>query len=226
MAETGLFDEPATIVGNTDKNVARALRLLEVTGTRLMKDKDWNVLQKEQTLTLIALQDEYDLTSAAVITDQDFDRFLEDTDWDRSNFRKMIQVSPSEWQILKSSVGTSVEIDRSIRKRGDNLVFHPVPSATDTVVFEYISNKWINSGGTEYSTFQADTDTTKFPEDLLEAGLKWRLKNSFGQKSATDLAEFEQLRDKYISADTPARTLIAGERNRFPVANIQDTDFG
>ena len=224
LDETGLFDTPTTVVANSDKQVARALRLLTKAGDLLVSEKDWNVLQTEQELTLIASQAEYDLTSSAVITDEDFDRFIEDTDWDRSNYRKMRQVSASEWQYLKSSVAASAQLEKSIRRRGNDLVFDPTPDTTDTIVFEYISNKWIrSSGGAKQSSFLADTDTTVFPEPLMEAALKWRLQDSFGQKSAVALEEYNQLLARYSAGDTPARTLVAGQP-RVPY-NIQDTDF-
>jgi hypothetical protein len=226
LDRTRLFDTPTSVIGNTDTNVKAALVLLEELGFDLMKQRDWNVLQREQTLALIASQEAYDLTASAVITNQDFDRFLEDTDWDRTNFRKMFQVNPEDWQILKSSTGTSAEINRFIRRRGNDLIIHPTPSAADTIVFEYISTKWITSSGTDYDTFQADTDTTYFPEHLLKAGLTWKLKENFGQKHATDLSRYEQLLANYAASDTPARTLNTGFGDRRPVANIQDTDFG
>lgn len=225
LDETGLFDTPVTVVGNTDKQVSRALRLLQKAGDMLVVEKDWNVLQTEQTLTLVASQASYDLTSASVITDTDFDRFIEDTDWDRTNYRKMTQVSPSEWQYLKSSTGASAQTDKAIRRRGDNLVIDPTPTATDTIAFEYISNKWIrSSGGTKQSTFLADTDTVVFPEPLMEAALKWRLQDSFGQKSAAALAEYNDLLAKYRASDTPSRTIVAGDQPVRP--NIPDTGYG
>lgn len=225
MDRTRLFDTPSSVIGNTNTNVKAALVLLEELGFDLMKQRDWNVLQREQTLTLVASQEAYDLTDSAVITNQDFDRFLEDTDWDRTNYRKMQQVNPSDWQILKSSTGTSVEIDRFIRRRGNDLIIFPTPSSADTVVFEYISDKWITSSGTDYTTFQADTDTTYFPEHLLKAGLTWKLKENFGQKYATDLARYEELLANYAASDTPARTLTPNIGSRYPAANIQDTDY-
>jgi hypothetical protein len=221
--ETGLGEEPTTVIGNNDKFVKKCLALLNKVGKELLALHNWQVLNKEQTFTSDGTGS---YTRASIFTDGDFERYVNNTDWDRSNYRKMQLVTPQEWQLLESSVVSTVGINRYYRESGDSVLITPDESG-DTLVFEYISNYWItdSTGATSKGAFTVDSDLVKFPEFLMELGLKYRLKAGDGLPAAVEMAEYEAERARLISAETPKRIIGPKYPPKF-LANLPDTGYG
>lgn len=147
---------------------------------------------KEQTFSTANGTATYALSgSGSIITDTDFERFVGETRWDRSNKQPVRLYSPAEWQRSKSGVVTQSAVVKYARKRGRYLVIDPTPTATETLVFEYISQKWCqSSGGTGQTAWAADTDTGVIDEDLLMLDGKWRFLNRLGESYAEEQKEF------------------------------------
>lgn len=211
-------------MGNDDKYVRKALALLNKVGKKLYAMHDWQVLEKEETFTTDGTGS---YARSAVFTDGDFLRYINDTDWDRSNYRKMALVTPQEWQVLKSSVVTNVGIVRYYREQANNILITPDESG-DTIVFEYISNQWItdSTGATSKSAFTEDSDLVKFPEFLMELGLKYELKAGDGLPAAVELKEFEDAREDLIAAETPSRIIGPKFNVNTRNPNLPDTGVG
>lgn len=154
----------------------------------------------------------------------DFQRPVDDTFWDRTNFWRMRgPQSPQQWQVYKSSVlGSTPSVWRRFRFRGANwksggtgtagvqvLSIDPLPLAPNAdLVYEYVSNGWCQSAsGTLQSSWQNDTDTGVLDEYLLQLGLQWRLFQRLGIQYAEQLAEYENEVDKAIAQDGGAPVL-------------------
>lgn len=199
------------------------MALLNKVGKELVAIHDWQTLNKEQTFTSDGTG-EY--TRASIFVDGDFERYVNDTDWDRSNRRKMALVTAPEWQQLKSSVVSSVGIVRYYRERG-NSVFITPDATGDTIVFEYISNYWITdtTGATSKGAFTVDSDLVKFPEFLMELGLKYRLKAGDGLPSVAEFEDYTIERDRLIASETPKR-IIGPKYTPTNFANLPDTGYG
>ena len=211
------------MIGNDDKFVKKSLALLNKVGKKLYAMHDWQVLQKEQTFVTDGTGS---YARSAVFTDGDFLRYINDTDWDRTNYRKMSLVTPQEWQVLKSSVVTSAGISRFYREQVNSILITPDATGS-TVVFNYISNQWItdSTGATSKAAFTVDSDLVKFPEFLMELGLKYELKAGDGLPAAVEKQEFEDALADLIAAETPSRIIGPKYRNnRNP--NLPDTGIG
>lgn len=219
--ETGLGASPTTVIGNNDLYVKKCLALLNKVGKELTT-YDWQVLTKEQTFTTDGTGD---YTRAAIFTDGDFDRYVNNTDWDRSNQRKMQLVTAPEWQVIKSSVSTVVGIVRYYREKGNTVYIEPDASG-DTVVFEYYSNYWItdSTGVTSKGAFTVDTDLVKFPEYLVELGLKYKLKAGEGLPAVVEREEYDRELARNIGFETPKRVL--GRNYDYKFTNLPDTGIG
>ena len=200
--ETGVA-EPSSIVSNADETAVRLLSILQTSGRQLAAGKitlpsgytfqhDWTALIKEQTFSTANGTATYALSgSGSIITDTDFDRFVAGTRWDRTNKNPVRLYSPAEWQRSKSGVVTQSSVTKYARKRGRFLVIDPTPTATETLVFEYVSTKWCQtSGGTGQATWQADTDTGVVDEDLIMLDGKWRFLNRIGESYQEEQKEF------------------------------------
>lgn len=166
----------------------------------------------------------------------DFDRYIDQTQWDRRFHWEMIgPMSPQEDQFQRSGIA-ALGPRRKWRQigRGANAFrIWPQPSGSSdspaTLVWEYISNNWVNKAvGTFASALTANDDTVVFPDDLLMMGIKWRFWQIKGFAYADLQAEYidwvnrEKARDggqKILSlAPRPHTGLIGSD-------NIQDASF-
>lgn len=163
VADTTSGPRPAIIIGNTNPEAQSYLRAVTKVGLKLMKVYPWNALRKEYSFT--AGGTETLIASASMPSD--FDRFIPETFWDRSTSVLISgPISAARWQSLKASnyIGDNHVFTY---RRGDVLTI-PIVGSGSSVVFEYITNQYIeSSGGTAQSTWQADSDVSLIDEELL-----------------------------------------------------------
>lgn len=225
---------PTTVVTNTDQTVRTMFALLNREGQNLAKLRNgwgggWSVLEKQHSFSTVAAQDEYALPT-------DYGEMISDTVWNQDTFWEVRgPLSPQQWQTVKSGLASSpalrfrFRIKRSATSGEKVFVLDPVPTAVETVVFEYLTNRWASdTGGTTFATkFSADSDVSLLDEDLLEMGLEWRFKAAKGLGFAAELAEYEIERDRRMANDGGTTSiLIARPRFRLPPGNIAETGFG
>ena len=192
-------------------------------GLELLGQHNWRALVKEDTFTTDGTGSY--VIGTGLVTDGDFEHFVSDTMWDRSNTTQVVIVNAKQWQSLVSGVISSAGVQRFARTRGQNLII--TPDATgNTLAFEYLSNFWVESSeGTAKVAFTDDTDTTLYPEFLLELGLTMKLLQRKGLPWAADMDTFERERERLIGGEMPLETLGARSLNNF-VINVPQTGFG
>lgn len=185
---------PSSVLGTSDPQVLQLLRLVEEEGEDLRKRGPWQGIVKEASWTSTAAEDQGALTTLAA---SGFDYIKKDTFWDRtSKFPIIGPLSDSEWQARQALAITGPRY--SWRIRGGKMLISPVPAASLTFVFEYISKNWIlGVDGTTYKQyFTLDTDTILLPEELVIMGLRWRWKKEKGFDYAEDFRTYEaQVKD-------------------------------
>jgi len=226
---------PSTVIDNGDRTARQMLALLNRGGKNLAGIKNawgggWQILEREHVFNTVVDRAFYELPS-------DFGSLLGETIWNRADFESVRGPgSPSLWQVLKSGLQTSPQIQETYRiRRIDEatspvrqMFIDPVPAAVEEHVFEYVTLNWIgNQGGTVFkAAFTADTDVPLFSENLLEQDLTWRFRKAKGLDYGADLAEFEVERDRKIAAEVGATVSLARRRFRLPVPNTPQTGFG
>ncbi len=186
---------------------------------------DWQVLTREQTFTT---DGSGSYAFSDLVTDGDYERPLTETEWDRSNEKKIRIVTAAEWQFLKSGIISNTGVYRWARARGDNLIMTPDASG-DTLVFEYVSNYYAKSNaGARQATFEADTDTSYFKEHLLELGLKYYIKSEYGLPAEEDMDRYYTTADNLIAQEKPMPVIRPNRavwKSRY-VVNIPDSGAG
>lgn len=223
--QTRLFDTPLTVVGNTDRFVAQAQELLFEIGEELKELYNWEQLVKLQTFATVASQESYSIDT--IVTDSDWASFIGNTMWDRTNLRECLIVDYARYQWLKSGLGTSAGIDRNISQYGGSLYIYPTPTSADTLAFYYKSNYWIaSSGGTAQADWLADTDTSLFPEYLLQLGLRFKLLQANGLPYEDEYQAYTNRRDAEAEKNKPKQSIGGRRFTRYPVANIPESGFG
>lgn len=209
---------PASFIGNSDDDAVQCVALANRTGRQLSKTVRWEYPLKTYTFSTVNGTLEYALPS-------DFQSFAFMTEWDRTNYEKMLgPATPAQWQELNSGLITVTTV-RWFRISESKFRIYPTPTTADTIAYEYYSNQWCeSSAGTGQTSFAADTDVSLLDDDLMTMGIKWRFLKAKGQAYQEELREYEQLLAS-CKADDGDRGIIrfGGGFNRDP---LPDTGFG
>jgi hypothetical protein len=201
---------PTSVLSNTDEGIQQVYALLLEEGEDLLTRGDWQQLTKETTHTTVATESQGVIATIA----SGFERFKNDTFWNRSNKLPIYVVDGIEWQALKAVTNTGPNFQVMIR--GNLLLSNPVPDAGLTWAFEYITNNWITSadGATEKSAFTVDTDLILFPEKLVKMGLRWRWKKEKGFEYAEDFRTYEAALKYTLGSNGLKQSLDMGPQTR------------
>jgi hypothetical protein len=181
-------------------------------------------------VTLTFTKDTFDIPT-------DFDRYIDQTQWDRRFQWELIgPQSPQADQQQRSGIvafGPRRKY-RQVGRRPSAFRIWPPPSASGeypgTLVWEYISNQWVNkSDSTFASTLTANDDETVFPDGLLVLGIKWRFWQAKGFAYADRQAEYIDWLNRESARDGGQRPIGLSRRARQSVlltsANAQDGSF-
>lgn len=220
VARDAGFDAPSSIVGNPDETAVQLLALANKAGEILAR-KPWQSLQSEYTFTTVAAQAEYDFPPG-------YRAFINNTAWDRSNYWMLRgSLSPQEWQASKSGV-MAQSPRHQFRVKGDKIVIEPDPPDGLDFVIEYLDKRFVKSDGNLYTSFQADTDTVRFDEFLLQLDLTWRFLARKGLAYGEEKLEAERQIDIALARDTPSEpAYLAGERSIWPpLPTVPITGYG
>ena len=197
------LERPTTVIGATDQTARSLLAFANEEGENLVEAHPWRKLRFEKTFTTVAAE----LQTSSL--PDDLLRIIPETWWNRSRQSPLYgPKTPTEWQQIQA--WTSSPIVDTFMLRGDNIYINPVPAAGQTIAYEYLSNKWVNSGGTYYTEFQADADTTLVPEPLITLGVIWRFKQSRGLAWEGDYGKYETRLKQAMMNDQPMPVLDLG----------------
>lgn len=225
--EMGL-GKPTTVVGNPDTQVAQLLALAQREGREMMARGaaigGWQMLRKEYVFSLVSGQDTYPMPA-------DIDHLIPQTAWDRSfRWQLLGPLSPQEWQVLKSGISPTGP-RRRWRIFGGAFVVDPVPSDTNTLVYEYYSVNWCQSAAkVGQNKWNADTDAYLLDDDTLVLGIIWRFRRAKGLQYDTEQREWQNALDRVLARQAGARSLPLNLTSRNPTllsnANVPDSGFG
>lgn len=196
---------PSSVITSTDQQALRLLGYAQEEGKALARRHTWQVLTKEQTFTSTAT------TAQASAIPANFDRFLDDTFFNRTRKRPVYgPMNAQDWQFAQAVVAST--IIESFRQRGNDVLIIPTPTAGDSYAFEYVSKNWCqSSGGTAQEAWAADADTGILSEELMTLGVVWRFKAGQGFDYSQEFQNYELQVAQAIARDGGKRTLNAGQ---------------
>lgn len=97
---------------------------------------------------------------------------------------------------------------------GDQIHFRPALDSGETVTYWYQSDLTVQpSSGSNKTAFDADTDTFRLDERLLKLGIIWKWREMKGLPYAEDMATYERLLSKLMTADRGPAVLTSGSSN-------------
>lgn len=225
IADDTSLQRPGSVIGNTNQTARRILQAVTRTCEELKDRHAWPRLIREHSITTANGTASYALPS-------DWDRYVSDTAWDSTNYWEMRgSLTPEEWQFRQNAIVAVTTFRKTFRVVWDNsntalrIFIHPTPAAVETLVLEYITNQWCeSSGGSGQSSFQADTDVARVPDELIRLGAKWRILRTGGFAYLDEKAEYESRTDLRIAQSAPSRTIDLGQKPEFfynlPEGNI------
>lgn len=165
---------------------------------------------------LIFSRDTFDLPT-------DFDHYITDTWWDRTNHWQLIgPISPQQSQALQSGVFATGPRRRwrQIGNQAARYRIWPPPTSNDSpaaLVFEYVSKNWVlRQDGTYDSWMRADSDIPIIDEQAMILGVKWRLWQTKGYAYADFQSEYVDYVNRLKARDGGMKTLSMNRR-RIPL---------
>src|SRR5262249_22225971 len=178
------------VAASTDPQARQLFALANAAGRAILRRHAWGDLIALATITTAAGVADYAVPA-------DFARLVPQTHWDRGNRRPIDGPDTPQRDRARreASVGVS-PLNRAFRQiRAWAIRVFPTPTAAgQTLVYEYVSNRWARGpGGAGQAEFQADTDTSVFNPDLLVRELKWRFRAAKGFAADADKAEADEM---------------------------------
>jgi hypothetical protein len=180
---------PTAAATSTDPAVQQLLALCNKEGEWLSNQYDWQSLTLEASFTTLAQENQGALSTIAPY----MKNIINDTMWNR-NLRRPVfgPMTPQRWEQLKAMVMQGPWNQFQIR--GDSILFIPVPTAGQSIYFQYTTRAWCkSSSGYPQVKFLADTDTLTLRDDLFKLGLEWRWKKAKGFDYAQDFVDYETM---------------------------------
>lgn len=212
-AEVGL-PRPSAVIAATDPTMRALLSHAQEEGQALARLGPWQKLRKEKTFTSLAQETQTSMVAT------DLARFVDGTFWNRTRRRPFIgPVSPQDWQRMKATV--ALANTDMFTMRGGDILMTPTPTAGHTFAYEYVSTQWCeSSGGTDQSTWAADTDVGLLDERLMKLGIIWRFKKQRGLAFDADYSLWDFAVHNALGQEAPHDVIDMGGPVRAPRPGI------
>jgi hypothetical protein len=203
--ELGL-DEVTDPFASGDKSMVLLCRLLKSLGREIARERDWSILKKEGSFTLVTGTSTYALPTG-------FRSMVNQSQWNRTSRLPLGGgLSSQEWQFL-SAVSPGLTMTVLFRPRDGLIEVFGGSSIPDgnQVYFEYISDNWVRTAApVDTDEPSASTDTLLFDPHLLSRGLKMKFLQSKGFESTAAEDDYKRALEAAKSDDTVAPVLALG----------------
>lgn len=197
VADMLAIKRPLAAYGDTSDDMRRLIAYANVEGRSLAK-LNWPVLRAEKTFASTATE----IQTNAMATD--WGRFCDETFWNRTAVRRLDgPIDPVRWQEIKARSGGGTDF---FTYRGGNILITPVPTAAQTMAYEYYSKNWCQTGSTGKAAWSADADTGLLDEALMALGIVWRFKKASSMAWEGDYAIYESEVRTALGQSGPAAT--------------------
>lgn len=191
VAKNVSIEPPTTVVSNNEPDAVKLLQFANEAGQELARRVDWGGLRKSKTIIGTGFAALFDLPA-------DYARMVEG--WGITCDGNPVRggLTADEWNALAPAAGTP----RYYQTVGAAIGFYPYPPEGLQLVLSYIGTGWTSTGN---AAFAADTDSTVFPERLVELGTTWRFRRHIGADFSDFLAEFEAALQDFARNDGMVR---------------------
>lgn len=202
------IDQPSVLFGSTDRTAIEVREALIEAADKILHAHDWQLLKTVQTHT-------GDGTTTSFALPSDYLRMPKDADvWSTKWQHRLIGITPEDW--LNLDVRDYDVVISTWTIYGGNFVYKPALASDETAKFWYISDKaCADSGGTPKAGFDADTDTFRLDDRVLELVLVWLYRTQKGLDYSEDMATAEIALSRMIERDRGARVIKQSSRRSY-----------
>lgn len=195
---------PTSFVSGTDRVSVELVSVINDAAQEIAEGYDWQILRNVATITGDGSTEAFDLPS-------DYDRMLVKSQLWSSSLETPLTPIPDHDRWLGLDVQSFDFVINAWTLYGGQIRIKPELATGVTVQYFYVSDKiYADSGGTAKSTFNADGDTFRIDERLLELMAIWRWKASKGQMYAEEMQDAERRKERLIARDKGSRELKIG----------------
>lgn len=197
--------QPASLFSSTDREHVELQVLANTCADYIAKDYEWQALKTLATITGNGVATTFALPA-------DYDRMLKDTKlWSSRYISNLTHiVSTDKW--LELDIRQFSFVIGAWMLAGNQINIKPAPATGELVKYYYMSSKWAQAtgGGVTKTAFTLDTDDFRLSEELLKLCLIWRWKSMKKLPYAQEQQDYEDAKEKLITADKGARVLRIG----------------
>lgn len=179
----------ASVAASPDDNMKQVFALANKEIVALALRRTWPILVKEQNITTVAGQADYDLPV-------DFHHIVNPSVFNASTYYALKgNLQPLEYiRYVNRMVGPNQHsTGYRIKQKAKKIRIVPAPTVDgENLVYFYVSkNLIVGSDGNEKILFSQDDDTSLIDEDLVEMGLNWRWRQKKGLDYTAELMEYK-----------------------------------
>ena len=215
VADSVGLPRPGSVASSTDQLARQMLALANETLEELCR-MEWPVLEVPYSFQTVINQEAYTLPA-------DYGRQVSDSAYVATQYYLLRgSLTSADWQRSKNALPSQIGRYK-FRIFGNPLKLYitPKPMTVETVVMEYITkNRAYNTGGNPILMYTADTDTSIVPEDLVQRGLKWRIKHAKGLDYAEDFNVYEMARQQVFAQQLALGSMPVAMRNLIDIPEI------
>jgi hypothetical protein len=199
---------PEAVFSSTEREHFELQVLASTAAGHIARDYEW---QKLKAIATIA----GDGAAADFGFPADYDRMLKQAELRTGRHRMALLHIVSSDQWLDMTIRESRPALGAWTIYGNRLHLMPAPADGEVIRYFYMSARWaVDTNGTPKADFSADTDMFRLSEKLLELAMIWKWRAGKGLGYAEDLANYEDAKEKLITADKGARILTVGSARR------------
>lgn len=194
---------PTAVMNSNDDMLLQIAGLLNEIIDDLQQRKAYTFLQTEATFSSILGEDQGAISTLA----PGFMKLLDNLLYNRTSNEVIFGNIPSlEWQSEKAgfaSISTT-----QFRIKDSHLFLSPEPAVGSTIAFEYQSlYSVVNASGGLKNYFSVDTDSCKYPDALMIAGLRWIWRREKGLRFGDYMRSYEIMVANLGGNDSPSQPI-------------------
>lgn len=202
------LNKPAAVFSSTDREMFELQVLANTCGDYIAKDYEWRVLKALATITGDGSAETFALPA-------DYDRMLKVTKLWSDRFISPLTHITSTDRWLELDIRQFDLVVGAWTMIGTEINIKPAPATGELVKYYYMSSKWATDiASTTQNAFDADNDTFRLSERLLELCMIWQWRANKGLPYAQDQDNYEDAKEKLIVTDKGSNIIATGPARR------------
>lgn len=203
------LDKPDGVFAGQGREHFELQVLANTAADHIAKDYEWEKLKSIATIAGDGSTEDFDFPP-------DYDRMLKKAELRTTQHITALTHITSSDQWLDMAIRQFNQVAGAWTIYGGQVHIKPAPANGEEVKYFYMSSKWaLDQASTAKAAFTADNDAFRLSEKLLELCMIWRWRANKGLAYAEDLANYEDAKEKLITADKGSRSITVG-RSRVP----------